>query len=88
MNMRHFTMTLIYQIKVWEEILPKQFLNKVNADSGEMDLSSIESDSQDNDHLGSYWRVKSWVLFAIACQILDQLQGFPFSFDETEIYFL
>ena len=53
-----------------------------------MDLSSLESDSEDNDHLGNYWRVKSWVLFAIACQILDQLQGFPFSFDETEIYFL
>ena len=55
--MRHLTMMLIHQKrqsmckKCWEDILLKQCMEEVNADSDEIDITSDDSDLEDNDHI-------------------------------------
>ena len=44
-------MPINVQKKGWEDNLRKQFIEKVNADPHEIDISSDDSDLEDNDHI-------------------------------------
>ena len=70
--------------KGWEDILRKQSIEKVNADPDEIDISSDDSDLEDNDHIEAIEKENPQISFAAALQMLDQLQDFAFSFADVE----
>ena len=57
-----------------DKILRKQYIEKVNADRDEIDISSDDSDLEDNDHIGAIEVENRQISFAVALQMLDQLQ--------------
>ena len=73
------------QKKGWEDILHKQFIRKVNADPDEINISSDDSDLEDNDHIETMEEENLQISFPAALQILDQLQDFASSFVDTEM---
>ena len=97
MSMRHLTMMLIHQKydvdtsemtnnvqkKGWEDILRKQCI--VNANTDEIDISSYDSDLEDNDHIEAIEEENPQISVAVALQMLDQLQDFASSFADTEM---
>ena len=92
--MRHLTMMLIHQKcqsmrnvqkKGWEDILRKQSIEKVNGDPNEIDISSDNSDLEDNNHIEAIEEKNPQISPAAALQMLDQLQDFASSFADTEI---
>ena len=86
MSMRHLTMMPInVQQKGWEDILRKQCIEKVNADPDEIDISSDDSDLEDNDHIEAIEEENPQISFGAALQMLDQLQDFASSFADTEM---
>ena len=78
-------MPINVQKKGWEDILCKQYMEKVKADPDEIDISSDNSDLEDNDHIESIEKENPKILFAAALQMLDQLQDFTSSFADTVI---
>ena len=80
-------MPINVQKKGWEDILRlrKQCIEKVNADSEEIDISSDDSDLEDNDHIEAIEEEDPEISFAAALQMLDQLQDFASSFADTEM---
>ena len=92
--MRHLTMMLIHQKcqsmrnvqkKGWEDILRKQSIEKVNGDPNEIDISSDNSDLEDNNHIEAIEEENPQISLAAALQMLDQLQDFASSFADTEM---
>ena len=73
------------QKKGWEDILHKQFIQKVNADPDEINISSDDSDLEDNDYIETMEEENLQISFPAALQILDQLQDFASSFVDTEM---
>ena len=73
------------QRKVWEYIVGKQCIEKVNADPDKIDISSDDSDLDDNDHLEAIEEENPQISFAVASQMLDQLQDFTLSLADTEM---
>ena len=73
------------QKKGWGDILRKQCIEKVNADPDEIDISSDDSDLEDNDHIEATEEENPQISFATALQMLDQLQDFASSFADTEM---
>ena len=71
--------------KGWGDILLKQCIEKVNADPDEIDISSDDSDLEDNDHIESIEEEYPQIPFAAALQMLDQLQDFASSFADTKM---
>ena len=78
-------MPINVQKKGQEDILCKQCIEKVKADPDEIDISSDNSDLEDNDHIESVEKENPKILFAAALQMLDQLQDFTSSFADTVI---
>ena len=78
-------MTNNVQKKDWEDILRKQCIEKVNANADEIDISSYDSDLEDNDHIEAIEEENPQISFAAALQMLDLLQGFASSFADTEM---
>ena len=78
-------MTNNVQKKDWEDILRKQCIEKVNANAEEIDISSYDSDLEDNDHIEAIEEENPQISFAAALQMLDLLQGFASSFADTEM---
>ena len=72
-------MPINVQRKSWEDILRKQCIEKVNADPDEIDISSDDSDLEDNDHIEAIEKENPQISFAAALQMLDQLQDFASS---------
>ena len=78
-------------MKGWEDMLRKQYIEKVNADPDEIDISSDDSDSEDNAHIEAIEEENSQISFADALQIIDHIadqtswtiEDFAFSFTET-----
>ena len=86
MSMRHLTMMPInVQQKGWEDILRKQCIENVNADPDEINISSDDSDLEDNNHIEAIEEENPQIAFAAALQMLDQLQNFASSFADTEM---
>ena len=86
MSMRHLTMMPInVQQKGWEDILRKQCIENVNADPDEINISSDDSDLEDNNHIEAIEEENPQISFAAALQMLDQLQDFASSFADTEM---
>ena len=73
------------QKKDREYILRKQCVEKVNVDPDEIDISSDDSDLEDNDHIEAIEDENPQIWFAAALQMLDQLQDFASSFGDTEM---
>ena len=71
------------QKKGWEDILRKQSIKKFDADPDEIDISSDDSDLEDNDHIEAIEEENPQISFAAALQMLDQLQDFASSFADT-----
>ena len=71
------------QKKGWEDILRKQSIKKIDADPDEIDISSDDSDLEDNDLIEAIEEENSQISFAAALQMLDQLQDFASSFPDT-----
>ena len=80
-------MPINVQKKGWEDILPKQYIEKVNADPDEINISSDDSDLEDNDHIEAIQEENPQVSFAVVLQMLDQLQDFGSSFADTEMQY-
>ena len=78
-------------MKGWEDMLRKQYIEKVNADPDEIDISSDDSDSEDNAHIEAIEEENSQISFADALQIIDHIadqtswtiEDFAFSLTET-----
>ena len=60
-------------------------LEKVNADPNEIDISTDDSDLEDNDHIEAIEEKNPQISFAAALQMLDQLQDFASSFADTKM---
>ena len=60
-------------------------MEEVNADSDEIDITSDDSDLEDNDHIEAIEEENPQISFAAALQMLDQLQDFASSFADTEM---
>ena len=73
------------QKKGWEDILQKQCIENVNADPDEIDISSDDSDLEDNNYIEATEEENLQISFAAALQMLDQLQNFASSFADTEM---
>ena len=71
------------QKKGWEDILRKQCIEKVNADPDEIDVSSDESDLEENDHIETIEEENPQISFAA----LDELRDFVSSFADTEMQY-
>ena len=69
----------------WEDILCKQCIEKVNADPGEIDISSDDSALENSDHIEVIEEETPQISFAAALQMLDQLQDFASSFADTDM---
>ena len=78
-------MSINFQKKGREGILPKQCIEKVNADPDEIAISSDESDRENNDHIENIDEENPQIPFAAALQMLDQLQDFASSLADTEM---
>ena len=78
-------MPVSVQKRGWEYILRKQCLEKVNAGPDEIDISSDDSDLEDNDHIEAIEEENPQTSFGAALQMLDQLQDFASSFPDTEM---
>ena len=78
-------MPINMQKKGWEDILRKQCIEKVSADPDEIDISSDDSDLEDNDHIEAIEGENPQILFAAVLQMLNQLQDFASSFTGTEM---
>ena len=59
-------------------------MEEVNADSDEIDITSDDSDLEDNDHIEAIEEENPQISFPAALQMLDQLQDFASSFGDTE----
>ena len=79
-------MPINVQKKGWEDILHKQWIEKVNADPDEIDISNDDSDMEDNDDVEAIEEENPHISFAAALLMLDQLQDFASSFADTEMY--
>ena len=73
------------QKKGWEDILQKQCIENVNADPDEIDISSDDSDLEDNNYIEATEEENLQISFAAALQMLDQLQNFASFFADTEM---
>ena len=73
------------QKKGWEDILQKQRIENVNADPDEIDISSDDSDLEDNNYIEATEEENLQISFAATLQMLDQLQNFASSFADTEM---
>ena len=71
--------------KSWEDILRKQCIEKVNADPDEIDISSDDSNLEDNDHIEAIEEEHRQISFVGVLQMLGQLQDFASSFADTEM---
>ena len=78
-------MPINLQKKAWEDILRKQYIEKVNTDLDEIDISRDDSDLEDKDHIEAIKEENPQISFAAALQMLDQLQDFASSFADTEM---
>ena len=84
-------MPINVQMKGWEDMLRKQYIEKVNADPDEIDISSDDSDLEDNAHIEAIEEENSQISFADALQIIDHIadqrswtiEDFAFSFTDT-----
>ena len=73
------------QKKGWEDILQKQCIENVNADPDEIDISSDDSDLEDNNYIEATEEENLQISFAAALQMLDQLHNFASCFADTEM---
>ena len=73
------------QKKGWEDILRKHCIGKVNADPDKIDISSDDSDLEDNDHVEDIEEENPQTSFAAGLQMLHQLQDFASSFTVTKM---
>ena len=80
-------MTINVQKRGQEDILTKQCTEKVNADPDEINISSDDSDLEDNDHTEAIEDENPQISFAAALQMLDQLHDFASSFADTEMQY-
>ena len=71
------------QRKGWKNILRNQCIEKVNADPGEIDISSDDSDLEDNNPVEAAEDENHQISFATALQMLDKLQDFASSLADT-----
>ena len=78
-------MPINVQKKGWDDILHKQWIEKVNADPDEIDISNDDSDMEDNDDVEAIEEENRHISFAAALLMLDQLQDFASSFADTEM---
>ena len=78
-------MPINVQKKGWEDILLEHCIEKVNTDPDEIDISSDDSDVEDNYHMEAIEEENPQISFAAALQMLNQLQDFASSFADTEI---
>ena len=84
-------MPINVQMKGWEDMLRKQYIEKVNADPDEIDISSDDSDLEDNAHIEAIEGENSQISFADALQIIDHIadqrswtiEDFAFSYTDT-----
>ena len=73
------------QKKGWEDNLCKQCIEKVNTDPDEIDISSDDSDLEDNDHIEAIEEENPQISFAATFQMLDKFQDFTSYFADTEM---
>ena len=78
-------MPINVQKKGWEDILRRQWIENVNADLDEIDISSDDSDLEDNDNIEAIEEENPQISSGAALQMLDQLQDFASSFADTEM---
>ena len=78
-------MPINVQKKGWEDILRRQWIENVNADLDEIDISSDDSDLEDNDNIEAIEEENPQISSGTALQMLDQLQDFASSFADTEV---
>ena len=84
-------MPIKVQMKGWEDMLRKQYIEKVNADPDEIDISSDDSDLEDNAHIEAIEGENSQISFADVLQIIDHIadqrswtiEDFAFSYTDT-----
>ena len=77
-------MPISVQKNGWEDILHKQCIEKVKADPDEIDISSDDSDLEDNERIEAI-EEENPQIFDAALQMLDHLRDFASSFADTEM---
>ena len=78
-------MPINVQKKGWEDILRRQWIENVNADLDEINISSDDSDLEDNDNIEAIEEENPQISSGAALQMLDHLQDFASSFADTEM---